>query len=345
MHRHESIPRNSPPSAMKSVGPSGAVFHPRPSPPSTLPVLPLSRQVRQAASAMKSVALPVAVFCPRPSTLFRRSLSKPRRVGAVPLALAVLVLSLFSVPAASANEEEASASSAAESTEEDDGFRIESRRIEDYRGTQQDVESNITDDLSAKLRQFDEWTMDSKERAAAETAKRAAEAKAAAEASAAARAAAAASAAAAANAAAAASAAAAQGGGGATGVPGAVGGAQGGGATAGASGAWPQRPAGGRLPVDPNAPIIPQGVDPTREPTRGGWPSSQPMEGGFGTYNPNSTRAGSQSSQRPQPRGRADRRAKEDDVAQMIREAAEQETDPERRQELMDQYEAYIDSL
>lgn len=285
---------------------------------------------------MKSVALPVAVFRPRPSTLFRRSLSKPRRVGAPPLALAVLVLSLSSALSASANEEEASASSAAESTEEDDGFRIESRRIEDYRGTQQDVESNITDDLSAKLRQFDEWTMDSKERAAAETAKRAAEAKAAAEASAAARAAAAASAAAAANAAAA-----AQGGGGATGVPGAAGGVQGGGATAGASGAWPQRPAGGRLPVDPNATIPPQGVDPTR----GGRPSSQPMEGGFGTYNPNSTRAGPQSSQRPQPRVRADRRAKEDDVAQMIREAAEQETDPERRQELVEQYEAYIDSL
>ena len=112
MHRHESIPKNSLPSAMKSVGPSGAVFHPRPSPPSTLPVLPLSRQVRQAASAMKSVALPVAVFRPRPGPLFRpshpsRSLSKPRRVAAPPLALAVLVLSLSSVPAASANEEEA----------------------------------------------------------------------------------------------------------------------------------------------------------------------------------------------------------------------------------------------
>ena len=54
-------------SATKSVALAGAVFCPRPSPPTTLSILPLVRQVRQSASATKSVALAGAVFCPRPS--------------------------------------------------------------------------------------------------------------------------------------------------------------------------------------------------------------------------------------------------------------------------------------
>ena len=41
---------------------------------------------------------------------------------------------------------------------------------------------------------------------------------------------------------------------------------------------------------------------------------------------------------------RADKPGREDDVARMIREAAEEETDPERRRALLEQYEEYMKS-
>ncbi len=47
----------------------------------------------------------------------------------------------------------------------------------------------------------------------------------------------------------------------------------------------------------------------------------------------------------PQPPPRADKKAQEDDVARMIREAAEQETDPARKKALMEQYDAYLENL
>ena len=64
----------------------------------------------------------------------------------------------------------ADASSAADAAKkDDDGFRVDSSEPDDYRGTQKDVESNITDELAAKLRQFDEWTADSEEAQAVST--------------------------------------------------------------------------------------------------------------------------------------------------------------------------------
>ena len=206
------------------------------------------------------------------------------RVAGV-LVLGAAVLS--TTPAAAA--EPATAAPAAAQSAEDDEFRVESRRIEDYQGTREDVQATITDDLATKLRQFDEWTVDGEDKTAAEAAQQAA-ARAAAEARAAA---------------------AAAGGG----QGGAAGGA---GSTAAANaGAGPSGP--NALPFDPNAAQTPTGAQAANPTVRGGQGQSPPT--------------------------RPDRRSKEDDVAQMIREAAEQETDPQRRQELMDQYEAYMDSL
>ena len=207
------------------------------------------------------------------------------RSGVAVLA-AVVLLSPSSVSAT-----ESGAEPAAKQSAEDDEFRVESRRLEDYYGTQEDVDFTITDDLAAKLRQFDEWTVDGEDQTAAEAAQQAAQA--------------------AQQAAAAAAASAAAGG-----PPG--GGAAGSGmAAAGDPGAGAHRP--GPNPFDPNANANPTGV-PGAHSTR---PGTAP----------------------PSPLNRPDRRAKEDDVARMIREAAEQETDPQRRRELMDQYEAYVDSL
>ena len=199
-------------------------------------------------------------------------------------------------------------------SDEEDGFRVESRRLEDYRGTQVEVESNIIDDLATKLRQFDEWTVDGEAKtadaAAEQAAADAAAEQAAADAAAQQAAADAAAEQAAADAAAAAASGALVGGGRAAGPP---------------ITATDPSSAGSQIPTvrpfDPNAATIPTGV-------RGGLTS----------------RRGAQQQQIP-PLVRPDRRAKEDDVALMIREAAEQETDPGRRQELMDQYEAYVDSL
>ena len=205
------------------------------------------------------------------------------RKGLAVLAAAVLLF------ASSASAAEPGAEPAGEQSAEDDGFRVESRRVEDHYGTRQDVDTNITDDLAAKLRQFDEWTVDGEGQTAAEAAQQAALA-----------------------AQQAAAAAAASGG-----ASGAHGGAGSGMAAAGDPGSGSHRPSAG--PFDPNASGNPTGGLVTQS-TGPGTPQQMPP-------------------------ARADRRAKEDDVARMIREAAEQETDPQRRRELMDQYDAYVDSL
>ena len=212
----------------------------------------------------------------------RRLTSRMRgRVGAAGLFVLAAAVAAFPAAAATgATEPEDTGQSA-----EDDGFRVESRRPEDYYGTREDVESNVTDDLAAKLRQFDEWTLDGEDQTAADAAQQAA--------------------------AAAATAAAAAAGGGAG-----VGGAGGGPAAAGnPNSGSPPAHAG---PFDPNATATPTGA-----------PGANARPG----------------ARQPSPPIRPDRRAKEDDVARMIREAAEQETDPARRRELLDQYEAYVDSL
>lgn len=177
-------------------------------------------------------------------------------------------------------------SSAADSTEKnDDGFRVESSEPDDYRGTRKDVESNITDELAVKLRQFDEWTVDSEEQQAATTAQ----------------------------------------GGAASGDDGADA-SDGDGRQAGAEAA--RSDSDGDPPASGDTRAERRGSEDTTDATR--------------ANDLDPTRAVGRSTR--QPGRRADRRAEEDDVARMIREAAEQETDPERREALMEQYDAYLEN-
>ena len=197
-----------------------------------------------------------------------REPARGRRVEAIGLLALAVVLSMAS----------GAAEPAATPSGDDDGFRVESRSLDDYRGTQDDVDSNITDDLATKLRQFDEWTLDGEDRAAEEAAQQAA----------------------------------------ALAAAGGPGGGGGGGSAPGNSGSATGEPNTG--PFGRNATGDPTGATSGR--------SGQPG-----------------APRQSVPPIRPDRLAKEDDVAKMIREAAEQETDPGRRRELTDQYEAYVDSL
>lgn len=181
----------------------------------------------------------------------------------------------------------ADASGAADAAKKnDDGFRVDSSEPDDYRGTQKDVESNITDELAVKLRQFDEWTADSEEQQAAATAQ----------------------------------------GGSPPGGDGADA-SDGGGPQAGAEAAGSES----------------DGDTPTSGDTDADRPGSEDATvAAMPTSDLDPTGATGRSTSQPAPR--ADRRAEEDDVARMIREAAEQETDPERRKALMEQYDAYLEN-
>ena len=177
------------------------------------------------------------------------------------------------------------ASGAADATAtNDDGFRVHSSEPDDYRGTRQDVESNITDELAVKLRQFDEWTVDSEAQQAAATAPGGS----------------------------------LRGGGTDTSDRGAAqavaeaAGSEGGNGTSASGDTDAER---GRA----DSPVAPRAAG-----------------------EPDSTEAVGRST--AHPAHRADRRADEDDVARMIREAAEQETDPERRKALMEHYDAYLEN-
>lgn len=178
-------------------------------------------------------------------------------------------------------------------------FRVDSAEREDYLGTTEEVQSNVTDALAAKLRQFDEWTVD----AEAASAARAAESD-----------------------------------GGPEGGAGTAGESPSGGSGSADSTGQASRPpssqaagaaaaAGSPEPssLSPasNAPAAVTPVSPTQSAT-----SRPPPE---------------DSASPPQP-ARADRPSREDDVARMIREAAEQETDPDRKRALMEQYDAYIEN-
>lgn len=154
-----------------------------------------------------------------------------------------------------------------------DALRVESSEPADYRGTRQDVESNITDELAVKLRQFDEWTAENEEQQAAA--------------------------------------------------------AESGSSAAGGSGA--SNPSGNASAQ--TAEGGDDGASPTASPTQAAENENTSLAAEEGQALPRST---------AQPPARPDRRAKEDDVARMIREAAEQETDPERRKALMEQYDAYL---
>lgn len=157
-------------------------------------------------------------------------------------------------------------------SEEGTDFPVDSAEREDYRGTKEDVESNLTDKLAIKLRQFDEWTIKGEDQTAAQAGKR---------------------------------------GGAARGADGTTGSD-----STGGSAANPQELPDSQTQL-PQTPASPTGTPPAR--------SSEEL--------------GASS---PHPPAKADTSSKEDEVARMIREAAEQETDPDRRRELMEQYDAYM---
>ena len=167
-------------------------------------------------------------------------------------------------------------------------FHVDSSRPDDYAGTRQDIESNLTDELAVKLRQFDEWAVEREQDAAA------------------------------------AQAAGAQAGG----SPGGDGGDANAHPNAGdaAAGGTAMVEADGRADATSasrparNVPVPTAATRPTTADRR--FPA---------TY--------------PQQPAKADRVRREDDVARMLREAAEQEDNPIRKQELMEQYEVYVRSL
>lgn len=179
----------------------------------------------------------------------------------------------------------ADASGAADAAKNnDDGFRVDSSEPDDYRGTQKDVESNITDELAVKLRQFDEWTADSEEQQAAATAQDGSPP-------------------------------------GGDGADASDGGGPQAGAEAGGSESDGDTPASGDTDAE-----------------RRGSEAATVAATAASDLDPNGAAS------RPAQPNRPDRRAEEDDVARMIREAAEQETDPERRKALMEQYDAYLEN-
>lgn len=157
-------------------------------------------------------------------------------------------------------------------------FHVDSSRPGDYEGTREDIESNLTDELAVKLRQFDEWAVEREQEAAAEARE--------------------------------------------GGPPG----GDGGDANAAADGTA-MAETDGR--ADAASASLSTGNVPVR--TRATRPTT--AERRFPATSP----------RRPPPR--ADKAPQEDDVARMLREAAEQEDNPIRKRELNQQYEAYVRSL
>lgn len=176
-------------------------------------------------------------------------------------------------------------------------LQVHGSEPEDYVGTQDEVESNLTDELAIKLRQFDEWTHERERQAAAEARQRQAAAEQAAADAAAGHGAASAN----------------------TGSP------------AGQAAADAGQAEGADTATHTNV----QDAEATSQVGSIG-------QTGLGAV------SGSQSSPVGGPRSRPtkiDKAKVEDDVARMIREAAEQETDPARRKALMVQYDAYVRNL
>ncbi len=86
------------------------------------------------------------------------------------------------------------------------------------------------------------------------------------------------------------------------------------------------------------------GVDPGVEAPES-TPNSGPPPSGGGEHNRPPSGEGEKAGQEPNEEGGSDRRAREDEdiVARQLREAAEQEKDPELREKLWKEYEAYLD--
>ena len=155
-------------------------------------------------------------------------------------------------------------------------FHVDSSRPDDYAGTRQDIESNLTDELAVKLRQFDEWAVEREQDAA---------------------------------------------------VAAQDGGPSGGDADGAAADSTAMAEADGHteatsasLPAR-SVPVRTSATRPTTTERR--FPATYPQ----------------------QPPPKADQARREDDVARMLREAAEQEDNPIRKKELVEQYEAYVRSL
>ncbi len=194
-------------------------------------------------------------------------------------------------------------------------LKVRSSEPEDYVGTQDEVESNLTDELATKLRQFDVWTQEGER----QTADAAAQRQAAAEQQAAADAAASQSQA----------------------------------AGNGQLGIGPQLAhdlSAGPPGTDASSPVGRSAADPGQAAaataaTQAARAASQ--AGSIGQATPGAVggrQSGAARGQRSPP-ARMDKAKVEDDVARMIREAAEQETDPERRKALMEQYDAYVRNI
>ncbi len=194
-----------------------------------------------------------------------------------------------------------------------DEFEVTSSKPEDRRGTPEEVESTLTDELAVKLRQFDEWTVESGLDIA-------------------------------------------------DGAPGAdafqggpgngAGGSQSGGAAAPGAGSE-QMKLERAFAADAEAAgdIGATGDGAASEEGDGQGAAEADMTGRPGDSDGSAQGARQRSASPPGGRedgapheDRADRPGREDDVARMIREAAEEETDPERKRALLEQYEEYMKS-
>lgn len=195
-----------------------------------------------------------------------------------------------------------------------DEFEVTSSKPEDHLGTLEEVESTLTDELAVKLRQFDEWTVESglDEAGGARGAD------------------------------------VSQGG------PGnGAGGGQGGGAPAAGAGSE-QVAAKGASAADADAQAAGDiGATGGRAASEEGDGQGAAESDMAGPGDSNGSAGGArQRPVNPPGGGRegvphedgADKPGREDDVARMLREAAEEETDPERRQALLEQYEEYMKS-
>ena len=195
---------------------------------------------------------------------------------------------------------------------DDSDFHVSSSEAEDYRGTEEEVESNLTDELAIKLRQFDQWTVEGEERSASRSGRNSNSPDTA-------------------------------GSGGAGASQGRV--ARGGdSASRGATSSETEGEASrGHQSGTSRSEIAAtrSGVSGVGDEQTMPNAQSTPVGKGDPTAVAASPRQEQAAGSVPQPPPRGDQPSQEDDVARMIREAAEQETDPDRKKALMEQYEAY----
>ena len=165
-------------------------------------------------------------------------------------------------------------------TSEDGDFEVDSSRPEDHIGTKEEVESNVTDNLATKLRQFDEWTIKTENQTAADAQS-----------------------------------------------------ASGGANSSGQGGSGSQGASGTQGPLTAT-----DGSRRVRHPS--GDANARPA------WESESTRIGDRENRAVLPTSsqRRNNPSEEDDVARILRRAAERETDPVRKRELMEQYDEYVRS-